>query len=1142
MKWPSLPRISLPNWISNLRFPRLFRKDSATGSFYAVWKKFIRQIPAESRPTIKSYQHFIVLGGAKSGKTDLIQGLTEQSQDLYPFDTSYTEFPDVQFYLGPTQVIQEISYTALEDKSIKVRKKIIKLWKSLYAHRDPIIVVVYNCFSSEHQNLRELNQLAQLIAGKVTLLSEITKKPCKIRIALTNLDKVPGYLEFARFIKQQNLEFNINLSSDFDTNALENALKRFYEEHVTQMLTTNSNPDFAKILRFSKEMPLLFPNVEEFLRALVTRVSFAGSIELDMLSLTSNQRTNTAFSPFEWKRQPSMELFFRYPLLKHQMAASFLFVAATSILSYTYLHERNELHLAQRGIEQLDLLQFHTFQHEILPDYVSHVDQQPDDYLYHLYPPFFHDKLRLAKSQLATRIRKHFIDREVRKAVLEHQGELKCLYFLGLMHSSSDNHLGKFILKNSKQIARSLNIEEDMLKAYVLSCPVPLIDRNASPLHSTNPFLPLTSFKPWMAYLDNIQELLNFPILIDQQFDDVIKDTDKLLVAVSRVKHDQFAHPIATLLEEQIGVDNSEESIRVIRWLGENIDALCNYLAFIHQTSTLPLDIEGLNIAQFFTKIKERSSLKEQENQTYHFKVEEKIYSFQTTPWIDLVIAHNVEHAIHNYITANTNTAGEIFFKNTTEAPEPALTKLAGPVPLFKNKISIPGRYSRVEYEKKVKTTAEKLVHLIDSLAINPEEKKRFKTFLTHEVINYMKSYQDHYARFFDTYDVPKNITLDNLKVVLNDLAHLSSNFHDFLVSIHYHTSPFSDPVLSLQSTDTINEFAFLNNIFSQDTGEAPIGGYHRIIAQLIKDLEKDAFHHQSNGILDPYLTPAALVSANILQNGDNSYLNRVNVCLEQMGIPDKYRNPFVKPILQLHQIGMRDLKKAVEQVWTTHFTPKIEALFTKFPFDPSGTVTISVEELNQILNPKADFYNTITQVMSVCCNKKDGIWHSIDPQSMKLDERITTALTAVQNISDLLWDKEGNPQPINLNIKTVPFAPSVGDSPNLVLSYLVVGNEAIRNLNQTPAWHTIKIDWWKEDNCLVGVELLNKDAKSKSYRNVQKLHTSWCFFELLREANQEFGNTWSWEIASKEGKEPYKVSFSFEANPLQLLQIPDYH
>lgn len=1137
MKLPKLSQLKIPNWIQNLKLPKIFQRGNSPFSFYSVWKKFIRQVPVDSRPTIKAYQHFIVLGNTKSGKSDLIHGMTEQSQDLYPFDTSYTASPEIQFYLGPSQVIQEISFSSLEDKSIKVRKEIIRLWKKLYAHRDPIVIVVYNCFSSEHQNLRDLNKLAQLIAGKVSLLSEITKKACKIRIALTHLDKVPGYLEFARFLKQNKLDFNIELSSQFDSNALDASLKKFFEDHLNLMLTTNSHQDFANILRFAKEMPQHFPNIEEFLRALVARVSFAGSVELDSLSFTSNHSSSTSFNSFHWKRLPSMELFFRYPMLKTQIACGSLVFICCSFLLYSYVNQRNELHLAQNANEHLDLLQFKTFEKEILPKYVRYVDRKPSNFLAYVRPQFFTEKLNNTENQLAGRMRKHFIDREVRKAILEHKGELRCLYFIGLMHSTRDNNLGKFILKNSKQIAESLNIQEAMLKAYVNSCSQPLIDENASPLSNINPFLPLTSFNPWLDQFNRIEELLEYPILIDQQFHDVVKETDKLLQAIQRLRSDQFAHPIATLLEEQLGERNSDESIRVVRWMGENIDALESFLVFVQETSTMPVDNEGLNVAQFFTKIKERSALKEQENQNYNFSLSGNLFSFQTKPWIDLIIGHNVEQAIHSYITANTNSGGDIFFINTSEVAEPAVTLATGPVSLFKSKIAGRGRYSRLEYEKKVKATAEKLLHLVDTLEINPEERKRFINFLTHEVINYQKSYQDYYAKYFDLYDLPKNTSLEDLKVILHDLAHLSSSFHDFLHSINYHTSPLSDPILSLKTSDTHNEFNFLTNIFAQDTGNIPLSAYHQIILQLLRDLEMDSPQESFNGILDPYLTPAAAISVHILQQDERSYLIKINECLADLKIPEKYRNPFVKPILQLHQIGLRDLKKSIDKVWSMYFSPRIESMFAKFPFNQNGSVTITLDEINDTLNPKSDFYNTITSVMGICCSKKDGVWHSIDPQNLPLEERITTALTAIQNIANLLWDRDGNATAINLNVKTVPFSPIPNENPVIVGSYLIVGKDSVKNLNQTPSWQNIKMEWWKEDNYLVGVELLNKDAKSKSYRDVQKLHSTWGFFELLREGTQENENTWSWTIANKEGREPYRVSFNFQENPLELLQ-----
>ena len=1001
--------------------------------------------------------------------------------------------------------------------------------KKLYVNQDPIVLIVYNCFSQDHQNSRDINRLAQLIAGKVSLLSEITKKPCKIRVALTHLDQIPGYLEFARFLKQQKLDFNIALNSQFDPNTLENELKGFLDEHMTLMLTTNTHLDFANIIRFSKEMPALFAQVEEFLRAVVARVSFSGLVELDMLSLTSSHSNNTAFNPFQWKRLPSMNLFFRHPMLKVQLAATCLFLFFSSFILYSYVSHRNELQLAQFSNEQLDLLQLQAFEDEILPKYVRYVDRGQKDYFYYLKPQFFSEKLAHTENQLATRIRKQFIDREMRKAILEHEGEIKCLYFVGLMHATRDNTLGKYFLKNADTISEALHIEPAMLSAYVNSCSKPLVEENANPLSNVNAYLPLASITPWHTHLIRIQELLDYPILAEQQFHAVVKDTDKLLVAIKRIRENSNAHPIAHLLEDQLGEKNCPENIRVVRWIGENIEALETFLLFIQQTSSMPVEIDGLNVAEFYTKVKERCSLKEKENQTYNFSLNGKLFSFQTRPWIDLVVSHNIEQAIHDYITVHNNSAGNIFFNNTTDILESPVLGLSGPVPLFKTKISIPSKYTRVEYEKKVKTTAEKLKHLIDSLDINQEERNRFVSFLNHEVLNYQKNFQDHYAKFFDLFDIPKNTTLEQIKLIIQDRAHLSSGFHDFLHDIHFHTTPLSDPVLSIRSHDTVNEFAFLNQLFAQENGGVPIAEYNTIIQQIMRDLDQETPKQSLNRLLDPYLTPAAVISAHILQEDEDSYLIKINNCLDEIGIPERYRSLFVKPVLHLYQLGLSDLKKGISRVWSMHFSPKIAYIFNKFPFDPQGPITISVQDLNELLNPQSEFYNTITSVMSTCCKKQDGIWHSIDPQNLSLEENITPSLTALQNIADLLWDKEGNPKAITLNIKTVPFTPNTNENPVVVRSYLIIGDEEIKNLNQTPEWQTVKLNWWKDEVCLVGVELLNKDGRSKSWKKTEELHTPWSFFELLREASQDEGNTWSWSIANKEGREPYKVSFNFE-------------
>ncbi len=1143
MKFPRFPKFSLPRlpkWNFNIKFPKLFQRSDSSKSFYYVWKKFLGQIPHESRSTINSYQHFIVLGNVQSGKTDLIRGLIEQSQDLYPFDTSYTENQDIQFYLGPNQVIQEISFSSLEDKSIKGRRKTIKLWKKLYVRRDPIIIISYNCLSNEHNNLKDLNRLAQLIAGKISLLSEITKKPLKVRIALTHLDKVPGYLDFARFLKQENLTFDINLSSKFESNALVASLKKFFEEYITLMLTSTSNRDFSKMLSFSKEMPSHFHTIEEFLRVLVSRVSFANSIELDALSFTSNQESSTSFNPFQWTRLPSMEIFFRHPMLKHQLASAGLLLLLISPLMHFYFKEKNELTLAQKGIDHLNLLQYHKFQEKLIPSYVAFFDNNPTGYLSYLTPHFFGEKLHSTTNKLADRIRKHYIEREYRKAVLENKGELKCLYFNALMHATSNNNLGRFILEDSKKIASAINIDENLLKAYVNSCKEISSNTSLFNFSKVNPFIPFTSFNPWMNFLKKIQELCTQQIYVEQNFEEIVKDSEKLLSAVNRLNNDTLPFAIATLLEEETGLDSTSENIQVIRWVGENIDALSSYLQFIQQTSTVPLDIEDMNIAQFFTKIKKMSAMTDRENQTYNFTLNDQLFTLHTKLWIDLVVAHNVERAIQKYVVLNNNSSGSIFFRNTTEASDPLRPIFNGSFPHFSYKTSIPGRYTRLEYENKVRSTAEKLSHWIDSLAVNPEDKRRFTTFLIHEVVNYVKTYQNYYVKYFDSCDI-QNVSLDNLKRTLRDIGQDSSSFHEFLKFMDYQTSAFSEPVITLKNMRDLNHFDFLNKILTVDGDEAPYAQYQKVIGQLIKDLDADPSIGNSDfqNALKPYITNVARVSSNILQSNPKSYVNRVKECLNGIGIPEKYQSVFLKPVLQLYKLGLPDLKRCIEHVWSTNFESRIETLLSKFPFNPESTEILTFEEVDGTLNPKSEFYQTMVEVMSTCCKNNEGVWRPLDSQDLQLNENIFPKLNQVQRIADLMWDKEGNPQPISMNIQSVPFTNSPEDNPIVVLSYLVIGDQYIRNLNQTPAWQTIKIDWWKMDTCSIGVELMSKYTNSRSYKCLQKLNSSWSFFELLRDSNADNKNIFTWNLADDSGSEKCNVSVCFEKNPKFLL-VPD--
>ena len=134
--------------------------------------------------------------------------------------------------------------------------------------------------------------------------------------------------------------------------------------------------------------------------------------------------------------------------------------------------------------------------------------------------PFFKQKLKIEKNRLAQRIRKHLIEPEYRKSVLDkdHQGELKDLYFIGLMRAANHNRLGKFIRKNSKHWASTLNLDESLVKLYINYCSDPVSSSLLLESRSS-PYLPITSLEPWLSFLTKYEEIEKQPMLVEQTFE-----------------------------------------------------------------------------------------------------------------------------------------------------------------------------------------------------------------------------------------------------------------------------------------------------------------------------------------------------------------------------------------------------------------------------------------------------------------------------------------------------------------------------------------------------------------------------------------------------------------------------------------------
>lgn len=1128
----------------NFKLPKFFKWShyQPKHSFlYRIWKTFLNQIPREFRSAIKSHKHFLVLGDEKSGKTDLIRSVVEQGQNIYPFEAEYVKDTAVQFYLGPKQIVQELSISVVKDRTIQMRKSLIHLWKRLYAKNPPLIVIAYNCFQDVSRDVKEVNKVARLIAGKLSLLSEISKEPLKIRIVLTHLDQLDGYLEFARFIKQHGIMFDIPLSSNFESEALKNSLDHFRDKYLSLILTSTSADDFIKILKFLNELPAFFSLVEEFLRVLTTN-NISGQLELENLTFTTNAESYTAFLSFDWTASVSNSIFFRHPILKHQMTSAAIVLVSGILILNNFMKDRLHVHLTKQGIDSLVYLQPKVFVDEVIPqiEYLLHTRPQRG-YLPFL-PRFYKQKLHETNQHLAMRIRKHILEPNLRKMMLTDQPELKILYMLGLMHSTCHNRLGHHILKHLSDWSQVLELDEILLKTYIFSS----LELNNHPIEieglaKINVSVPLTSPEPWIDFLTRFAEISNQPVFIGHNLEDLRKEASHLLVQYRRIKHDTHAFVICNLLRESSTKILSEfaKNLHILTWLEQNSDLIENFLVFIFQTSPPIPDITDLNISQFFAKLKDISALTNQENRSYNFILGDEKFSFDTNKWVTLSVTHIIERLIHSYIVANNDTQGEIFFRHTPVLPNLVFQSYRNEFPFFEKPLVIDGYYSRLAFEKNVRFTAESLLRLLETMPINAEDRDRFTRFIQQEVVSYAKQYQQEYERIYAASNI-RSSTLEEAKEILERILETSSSFQHFLHTLTHHTEVFSNPPACLNVLEEMNHFNFLRSLMSDvKNKKSPFANYQAILANVLAQIrESGAVKNQVDShTLEDHLTPAARITLSILRNEPNSCLSQITETLTEIGVPASYHHLFTAPIMQVYHLGIKDLKKGIDKLWVDFIEPQTVAFFIKRPFNPKGELLATFEEVKKMTNPMSEFWGMIKQIATPVSLYSNGIWSPHPSAGICLDSAFYATLNRLDKISHILWDNEGNPQPLQIQVQSLPFECNKKEYPTPILSYLVTGEESFHNFNQNPNWYPLKIDWWKENNSTIVVELINKNDK-KSYRDEKALNTLWSFFELLEKGQEKESNLWQWELGNKLTDKTSTVALRFATNPWAFFQL----
>ncbi|GEM_PF-2995479 len=310
-------------------------------SLLQIWKTFLKNIPVKFRRSILMYQPYIVMGESGTGKTDLIDNYTNWKNQANQFYPSHIQDELVQIYLGTRIIIQEISAVLLHDTSASARKALDNLWKIFKKKKDLIVVIVLKGDELIQGDPDFFREQAQMMRGKINILSEILKRPVKIRMALTFMNHVKGFSEFFAFMHNNNIPFELEINEQSDLDNLKNAVSA-YEQYFSNALISESAEDYLKILSFCRTAPSILSTLSRFIKILTAPDPLSSSPRINSVFFTSDTVNEdlSLSNPFK-TRVPIKKVRDYNPMRKHKIAALLLMGVGITYMLYSYSYQKN---------------------------------------------------------------------------------------------------------------------------------------------------------------------------------------------------------------------------------------------------------------------------------------------------------------------------------------------------------------------------------------------------------------------------------------------------------------------------------------------------------------------------------------------------------------------------------------------------------------------------------------------------------------------------------------------------------------------------------------------------------------------------------------------------------------------------------
>lgn len=286
---------------------------------------------------------------------------------------------------------------------------------------------------------------------------------------------------------------------------------------------------------------------------------------------------------------------------------------------------------------------------------------------------------------------------------------------------------------------------------------------------------------------------------------------------------------------------------------------------------------------------------------------------------------------------------------------------------------------------------------------------------------------------------------------------------------------------------------------------------------------------------LPEMLSPLGRVALSMMLEEPESYLRKVDEWLDQQGILGEFREPFREPFLVALNLGRAEVEAVLDEQWEREWERTLQPLLRRYPFTKGSSEEVEPGELEVLRRKDGAFWAFVSRVVAPVCVEQGTKWSLRGPLKGRLrePEQMLDTLNRLSELSRLLWDEQGKPQPMALQVLPLPLPRArVGES-FVTMSYLKCGKTTAFGFNQTPTWQEFPLSWWESAPAAIGLELNTPASSERDYRAMEVSRSFWSCFRLLESATSMQGREWMWRLLQGQGgQKGVEVRFSVRGEP----------